>query len=133
MGTVLTWWIWTNWRAAHPNADLSRVYILNSTVSSQFVKTMADAEGFRNDVTLTGFKWMGNVADKLRSDGNEVILAWEESIGFMCGTTLDKDGVSAAAVFAEIANHLNSKGMRLSDQLLQLYSKWDLFTVSAID
>lgn len=45
MGTILTWWIWTNWRAANLNAELSNIYILNSAVSSQIVKTIADTEG----------------------------------------------------------------------------------------
>lgn len=83
MGTLLTWWIWKNWRTANPDADLSKVYMLNSAVSSQIVKTIADAEGFCNRTTLTGFKWIGNLAEKLRLAGNQVILAWEESIGFM--------------------------------------------------
>lgn len=90
MGALITWWIWTNWRKANPDADASNVYILNSAVSSQIVKTIADAEGFKNDVTLTGFKWMGNKAEELRNQGKQVILAWEESIGYMPGHTLDK-------------------------------------------
>jgi phosphomannomutase len=129
MGTLLTWWTWKNWRAANPNADLSKVYMLNSVVSSQIVKTIADVEGFKNDVTLTGFKWMGNLADRLRSAGNEVILAWEESIGFMPGHTLDKDGVSAVAIFAEIANYLYDKGLSLTDQLFQIYNKYGFHLV----
>uniref|UniRef100_A0A915ELV9 Phosphoglucomutase-2 n=1 Tax=Ditylenchus dipsaci TaxID=166011 RepID=A0A915ELV9_9BILA len=129
MGTILTWWIWKNWRAANPDADLSKVYILNSAVSSQIVKTIAQAEGFRNEITLTGFKWMGNVAEKLRSQGNQVILAWEESIGFMAGHTLDKDGVSAAAIFAEIANYLKKETMLMSEQLYKIYNKYGFHLV----
>lgn len=157
MGTILTWWIWTNWRAANSNADLSNIYILNSAVSSQIVKTIADVEGsflkcfkiflenlfkllcflkkylqyfifylgFRNKTTLTGFKWMGNVADELKSQGKTTILSWEESIGFMAGNTLDKDGVSAAAIFAEIANYLHVReNLKISDQLFKIYNKY---------
>ena len=41
---------------------------------------------------------MGNVADKLLSEGKHVLFAFEEAIGFMCGSSvLDKDGVSAVA------------------------------------
>ena len=109
---------------ANPNADISKVFILNSAVSSQFAKTMAAAEGFKNDTTLTGFKWMGNKADDLRDAGNQVILAWEESIGFMPGHTMDKDGVSSAAVFAEMANWLHHNGGRtMKDQLFEIYHK----------
>ncbi|VDM72750.1 unnamed protein product [Strongylus vulgaris] len=90
MGALLTWWVWTNWHKANPNVNKSDVYMINSAVSSQIVKTIAEAEGFKSDVTLTGFKWMGNKADELRAKGKTVILAWEESIGYMPGHTLDK-------------------------------------------
>lgn len=129
MGALITWWIWTNWRKANPNADASKVYILNSAVSSQIVKTIADAEGFKNETTLTGFKWMGNRAEELRADGNQVILAWEESIGYMPGHTMDKDGVSAAAVFAEIAAFLHAEGKSLQDQLYALYNRYGFHLV----
>ncbi|CAI5445952.1 unnamed protein product [Caenorhabditis angaria] len=129
MGAIITWWIWTNWRKANPTADPSKVYILNSAVSSQIVKTIADFEGFRNETTLTGFKWMGNRAEELRAEGNQVILAWEESIGYMPGHTMDKDGVSAAAVFAEIATYLRNEGKSLQDQLYSLYNKYGFHLV----
>ncbi|CAI2348862.1 unnamed protein product [Caenorhabditis sp. 36 PRJEB53466] len=129
MGAIITWWIWTSWRKANPSVDASKVYILNSAVSSQIVKTIADAEGFKNETTLTGFKWMGNRAEELRADGNHVILAWEESIGYMPGHTLDKDGVSAAAVFAEIAAFLQTEGKTLQDQLYALYNRYGFHLV----
>ncbi|PIC39448.1 hypothetical protein B9Z55_011130 [Caenorhabditis nigoni] len=129
MGALITWWIWTNWRKANPSVDASKVYILNSAVSSAIVKTIADAEGFKNETTLTGFKWMGNRAEELRAEGNHVILAWEESIGYMPGHTLDKDGVSAAAVFAEIAAFLHTQGKSLEDQLYALYNKYGFHLV----
>lgn len=67
---------------------------------------------------------MGNLADELRKQGNQVILAWEESIGFMPGHTLDKDGVSSVGVFAEIANYLHQEGLSLTDQLFSIYNKY---------
>lgn len=129
MGAIITWWIWSNWRKANPTVDASKVYILNSAVSSQIVKTIADAEGFRNETTLTGFKWMGNRAEELRAEGNHVILAWEESIGYMPGHTMDKDGVSAAAIFAEIAAFLHTEGKSLQDQLYALYNRYGFHVV----
>lgn len=45
--------------------------------------------------------------------------------GFMCGTTvLDKDGVSAAMVCAEMAAYLAKKGLTLTQQLELIYEKW---------
>jgi hypothetical protein len=34
--------------------------------------------GFKQDVSLTGFKWIGNMADDLKREGKTVILMWEE-------------------------------------------------------
>ncbi|KAF8357845.1 hypothetical protein PRIPAC_92840, partial [Pristionchus pacificus] len=124
MGTLITWWVWKNWREANPTADTSNIYILNSAVSSQIVKTMAEVEGFKNDITLTGFKWMGNVSYDMAKENKKVILAWEESIGFMPGHTLDKDGVIAAAIFAEMAAFLETEGKTLEQQLFALYHRY---------
>jgi phosphoglucomutase/phosphopentomutase len=129
MGTLMTWWIWKNWRERNPDADLKDIYILNSAVSSQVVKTMAEKEGFQNDITLTGFKWMGNLAHDLTNKGKKVILAWEESIGFMPGHTLDKDGVSSAAIFAEMAAWLHEHGKSLHTKLFEIYEQYGFHLV----
>lgn len=129
MGALITWWTWKCWKEANPNTDASNIYMLNSAVSSSIVKTIAAKEGFKNELTLTGFKWMGNKADELESQGKKVLLAWEESIGFMAGHPRDKDGISAAAVFAEIASYLNSQGITLSKQLFDIYKKYGFHLV----
>jgi phosphoglucomutase/phosphopentomutase len=41
----------------------------------------------------------------------------------MPGTTLDKDGVSVAAIFAEIANYLHERQLKISDQLFEIFKK----------
>ena len=44
--------------------------------------------------------------------------------GFMCGTTvLDKDGVSASVVAAEMAIYLNKQGLSIKGQLEKIYDK----------
>ncbi|KAJ1362011.1 hypothetical protein KIN20_021417 [Parelaphostrongylus tenuis] len=131
MGALLTWWVWTNWHKAHPEVDKSNVYVINSAVSSQIVKTIAETEGFKNEVTLTGFKWMGNKADELRAKGKHVILAWEESIGYMPGHTLDKDGVSSAGMYAEMAAWLHTQGRNLLSQLFEIYHKYGFHIVKS--
>ncbi|KAK6048546.1 hypothetical protein COOONC_13948, partial [Cooperia oncophora] len=129
MGALMTWWVWMNWSEKNPRVKKSDVYILNSAVSSQIVKTMAEKEGFKSDVTLTGFKWMGNKAHELRQKGKHVILAWEESIGFMPGHPADKDGVSTGAMFAEMAAWLQTQEKTLQDQLFELYSEYGFHLV----
>lgn len=129
MGSLITWWTWQCWRNDNPTADASNIYMLNSAVSSSIVKTIAGKEGFKNEQTLTGFKWMGNKADELNKQGKKVLLAWEESIGFMPGHTLDKDGVTAAGIFAEIASYLQSKGSSLTQQIFSIYKQYGFHLV----
>jgi phosphomannomutase len=52
-----------------------------------------------------GFKWLGNKALELRSEGIDVLFSYEEALGYCCGKVLcDKDGISAASIFTEMAN-----------------------------
>lgn len=124
------------------NVDAKGVHMLSSTVSSKILKTMAKKHGFCFHVsstklfenyffnfnfqeTLTGFKWMGNVAYDLINKGERVLFAFEEAIGFMCGVAvLDKDGVSAAVKVAEMSAYLVDQGMNLSDKLQDIYSTY---------
>ena len=127
------------------SVPLEKVHFLASTVSSKILNTIAKAEGVNFTETLTGFKHMGNQADILMKRGEVqsnkfilfvnlsypasyaqvVLFAYEEAIGFMCGTeVLDKDGVSAAVVVAELIRHLETRGLLLTDQLQRLYSTY---------
>lgn len=57
--------------------------MLSTAVSSKALAAMAKAEGFTFRETLTGFKWLGNVAAEMEGEGYEVLFAYEEAIGFM--------------------------------------------------
>ena len=97
-------------------------YMLSSTVSSNILGSIAKKEGIHFEDTLTGFKWMGSRAKELIDQGKKVIFAFEEAIGFMYGSNvLDKDGVSAAAVMAEMINSLQEKNISLNQQLGTVY------------
>lgn len=46
-------------------------------------------------------------------------------LGFMFGTNvLDKDGISAAVVMAEMASYLNRHGLTLTEQLRNMYKRF---------
>ena len=68
---------------------------------------------------------MGNRAyDLEQNPKNKVLLAYEEAIGFMCGSqVLDKDGVFAAVRMAELICFLEVQGLTLRHQLQDLYDK----------
>ncbi|XP_070805307.1 phosphopentomutase isoform X2 [Pituophis catenifer annectens] len=125
-GALLGWWLYTCWKNQNqtPNA-IKDVYMLSSTVSSKILRAIALKEGFHFEETLTGFKWMGNRAKELMDQGKNVLFAFEEAIGYMCSpVVLDKDGVSAAVITAEMASFLATKNVTLSQQLKNIYTEY---------
>merc|ERR1719285_199829 len=124
LGALFGWWAVECWKRKGRN-NPSTTYMLASTVSSKILDTIAKKEGIKFEDTLTGFKWMGSRSKKLIDQGNHVIFAFEEAIGFMYGSNvLDKDGVSAAAVMAEFIVELDNHGKSLSDQLESIYAEY---------
>ena len=70
---------------------------------------------------------MANEAYDIESHGDKkVLLAYEEAIGFMCGTqVLDKDGVSAAVKAVELMNFLSKeKNRTLWQKLNEIYDEY---------
>ncbi|KAG7458701.1 hypothetical protein MATL_G00223390 [Megalops atlanticus] len=126
LGALLGWWLFRCWREKAPEPPkVKDVYMLASTVSSKILRAIALKEGFHFEETLTGFKWMGNRAKQLLDRGKTVLFAFEEAIGYMCcPAVLDKDGVSAAAIAAELTSYLATKGITLSQQLKAIYDEY---------
>lgn len=92
--------------------------MIASTVSSKILRAIAQKEGFNFEETLTGFKWIANKAYDIMQNCGEVIFAFEEAIGFMCGTTvLDKDGIGTLAAVCEMVSHLYNCNISLVQQL----------------
>ncbi|QLQ81802.1 hypothetical protein HG537_0G00560 [Torulaspora globosa] len=110
-------------RKTHPLA------MLNSTVSSQMLKKMAETEGFHYLETLTGFKWIGNRALDLEAMGYYVPFGFEEAIGYMFSSMEhDKDGIAAAVVFLQAYRKwLDIESKTLSTIIQQGYQKYGVF------
>lgn len=108
--------------------DKSKLAMLASTVSSRMLSSMASAEGFHFQDTLTGFKWLGNVAQDLKKQGYNPAFAFEEAIGFMFPTVVwDKDGIAAAGVFLTAWQRWKKQGMSPWQKLQQLYQTYGYF------
>lgn len=107
------------------------VWMVASTVSSKLIQAMAKVEGFSFRETLTGFKYMGNAMADIDNAGETCLFSFEEAIGFCCGTVVrDKDGVSAAAVFAEMANVHAVKGKTCAKRLDEIYERYGFHTTN---
>ncbi|OAL65442.1 phosphoglucomutase [Trichophyton rubrum] len=111
--------LWKNKKSEKPMA------MLNSAVSSNMLSKMAEKEGFHFEETLTGFKWMGNVARQLEARGYEVPFAFEEALGYMfTKVCYDKDGLTAAMVFLAAEAKWKEQGLTPLGKLEQLYETY---------
>ncbi|XP_075055804.1 glucose 1,6-bisphosphate synthase [Mixophyes fleayi] len=125
LAALLGWWMFFCWKKSGVKCDVQDVYMLATAVSSTILRAIASREGFQLEETLPGFKWIGNRVKILLDKGKTVLFAFEESIGYMCRTAvLDKDGVSAAVVVAEMAAYLDSTNMTLEQQLIHIYETY---------
>lgn len=111
------------------NSNLNQPAVLASVVSSRMLKVIAESESVKYYDTLTGFKWLGNKALELRSQGTPVLFSYEEALGYCVGEVVcDKDGVSAAAVFTELISTLSEKGNgSVYEHLQSLYKYYGEF------
>ncbi len=78
---------------------------------------------------LTGFKWIANRAlEREQSDRTQFVFGYEEALGYTVGTVVrDKDGVSAALVFADLAAWCQSRGTTVLGYLEEIQRKHGLF------
>jgi len=127
IGVLLGHWLWNQFSSLN---DPRTISMCSSTVSSQMLRIMAKKEGFHYEDTLTGFKWIGSRAAQLSKSGTyRQVFCYEEAIGYCCGDVIfDKDGVTAAAVFAELSMHVYGKqGQTLVGHIQSLYHKYGEF------
>jgi phosphomannomutase len=90
--------------------------VVNSIVSSTLLSRLAAAHGVHYLVTLTGFKWLARSADA--HPDWRFVFGYEEALGYSVGTLVrDKDGITAALLFAELVAALSAEGRTAHDRL----------------
>lgn len=125
LGILLASYLFERYPKSKPRDKLA---MLASTVSSRMLHVLAQKEGFHFTETLTGFKWLGNVARDLEALGYDVVYAYEEALGYMIPQTVhDKDSISAAAVFLVAASHWSAQGLTPYSKLQSLYEHIGFF------
>lgn len=105
-------------------SNSSNKAVLNSTVSSQSLKYLAQKLGANYVEALTGFKWLGNRTLQLQEKGCNVVFAYEEALGYMCNPEIpDKDGITALYEFLRVLLRIENRGSTISRDLEHLYSR----------
>jgi len=105
-----------------------------SLVSSQQLRYLAEHHGVEFRETLTGFKWIANVAIAWkRETGGRFVMGYEEALGYTVGELVrDKDGISAALLVAELAAWNRGQGRTIADHLDDLYRRVGLFLTEQV-
>ena len=110
------------------NAELGRLtgkeYIVKTIVTTETIKSIADANNIRMYDCYTGFKWIAAVIRD--NEGiNRYLGGGEESYGFLAEEfARDKDSVSAISLMAECLAWAKDKGMSFMEMLHDIYVKY---------
>ncbi|MCR5386099.1 MAG: phospho-sugar mutase [Treponema sp.] len=108
--------------------------VVRSIVTSPFGDAICKKFGVRMVECLTGFKWIAAVEAKMEAEKTgDYVFGLEESYGYKVEKeVMDKDGVSAAALCAEMTLYWRSKGKSLLEHLNDMYKEYGYFEDRAI-
>ncbi len=111
--------------AASHGSDGSLVFA-NSIVSSRGLAAVAEHYGFAATTTLTGFKWISRVP--------ALVFGYEEALGYCVdpGAVRDKDGISAAVMFAALAARLKAEGTTIEAELDRIRARDGWFATAPL-
>ncbi|MCL1873698.1 MAG: phospho-sugar mutase [Clostridiales bacterium] len=103
--------------------------LITSIVSGRLAQDIAHQRGLPVLQTLTGFKFIGDLAEK-----RSFFFGYEESCGYLFGNlSRDKDAVQAAALTAEMALYWLRKGKTLYQRWQELSSQYGWYGESTVN
>ncbi|MDO6583314.1 phospho-sugar mutase [Photobacterium sp. 2_MG-2023] len=114
---------------ANPETSL----VGTTIVSSSLLQKVASRVGADYYQTLTGFKWLTNIAMEKQREDSCFLFAYEEALGYTVGDMVwDKDGLSAMLAFAQMTAELALQGRTVWDQLEAIYREHGLYLNSQV-
>ncbi|MDI6451974.1 phospho-sugar mutase [Peloplasma aerotolerans] len=123
--TIELYYILTQLKAQNKLPKNGFVYTTN--VTTDMIKTIATDFNIEVQTTLTGFKFIGELAE-LNQDKGPYIFGCEESYGSLIKDFVrDKDAVQAVYMLAEIVNYVDAKGQTLIDYLDEIYQTYGYY------
>lgn len=110
-------WLLADHILSHTSGD-DRL-VVTTLVSSSLLADMAAAHGVHAVETFTGFKWIAHVARE--HPGLRLVFGYEQALGYLVSDRpLDKDGITAAVMMAEIAGLAAAEGTTVEGRLRSL-------------
>jgi len=116
---ILIYYLVTRWK------ELGKLtgneYTVRTIVTSELTQIISEKNGIEMFECYTGFKWIASVMRELENK-RKYIGGGEESYGFLAEDFVrDKDSVSAAALFAEIAAWCKDNNRTIYEMLQDIY------------
>jgi phosphomannomutase len=107
-------WLFADHILRHTTGD-DRL-VVTTLVSSSLLSRMAARHNVHFAETYTGFKWIGTTV--LRRPDQRFVFGYEQALGYLVAPRpLDKDGITAAVLFAEVAALAKREGLTLQQRL----------------
>lgn len=102
--------------------------VLETFVTSTLISDIARSFEVKvHDDLLVGFKFIGEIIEKLENK-EDFLFAAEESLGYLRGTFVrDKDAAIAALTLAELVSWLKDQGRSLVDYQNEIYKKYGYY------
>jgi phosphomannomutase len=114
-------WLFADYLLANTEGD-DRL-VVTTLVSSSLLGKMAAAHGVMVAETFTGFKWIARAV--LDRPDRHFIFGYEQALGYLVAPRpLDKDGITAAVLFAEMAAVAAAEGRTLQDWLDDIAARY---------
>ena len=99
-------------------------WVFSTNVSSELPLKIAKKYGLNTYVSLTGFKFIGEQAERMEHEGGEYVFGFEESYGCLIKDFVrDKDAIQAILMICEIEAWCESQGKDLFDYLHDIYER----------
>jgi phosphomannomutase len=104
---------------------LGRPLVATTIVSSRLLSRIAAHYGADYAETLTGFKWIADLAERRRREaGSRFVFGYEEALGYTVDSTVaDKDGIGTALLVCEMAAWCKSEGRDLLQFLAEIQAR----------
>lgn len=103
-------------------------YVFTTNVSSTLPVAIAEKYGMKVEITLTGFKFIGEKAREMESGKGTYVFGFEESYGCLVSDFVrDKDSIQAILMLCETAAYYREKNMDLVDALNAIYEEYGYY------
>ena len=106
-------------------------WVYSTNVSGSLPLKIAESYGLKTYTSLTGFKFIGEQAHKVKANGGVYVYGYEESYGCLIKDFVrDKDAIQAILMICEIAAWCETQGMDVIDYLDKISEREGYFCES---